>query len=169
MPHDLGGVVAPDLVGEMQSQIFSGTPGMFREGAWQHRGGIGDQDGLLRHMLGKLLIEGDLLLRIFGDRLDDKIGVPRGLFVARRERDALERGHDLRLELVDLLGRGQIGVLQDFELGLRAIDRPFGANPYRDVESLIGGLEGDLASQDPATGHDDILDFHALLLSPESG
>ena len=160
MPHDLGRVVLPDLVGKVQCEVLGGTARVFGELARQHRGGVRADDGALGKVLLHLGVELDLLLGLFGDRLDDQVGIAKRLVVGRGEDDAFGSLLDLRLERLDLLvGKlgavrqtarvcGRIGlhgferlevdILPALELGLRAVDRALGTQPDLDVEALVG-------------------------------
>ena len=182
MPHDLGGVVAPDAIGEMQRQELLGATRGCRDLARQQRGGVGDEDGAFRQILCQLRIERILLLGILRNGLDHQVGILRRILIAGGEHDALERLLRALLKLLDFvngklgrvgqttairrrvalhrLKRCQIGLTQLLELRLRALDGPFAAQPHRNVKALVCRLIRNLASQHSTTGDDNVLDSH---------
>ena len=182
MPHDLGGVVAPDAIGEMQRQEFLGATRGRRDLARQQRGGVGNEDGAFRQVVCQLRVERVLLLGILRNGLDHQVGILCRSLIAGGEDDALERLLRALLELLDFvngklgrvcqtaairrgialhrLERCQIGLTQLLELRLRALDGPFASQPHRNGETLVCRLICDLASQHSATGDDNVLDSH---------
>ena len=170
--HDLGHVVLPDGVGKVQRQVLLGAAGVLGKGARQQRGGVGDDDGLLRQNRGELLVEVDLCLGILGHGLDDQVGVGNGLGEVELQ---LERGAGTldggkRCVLIEgLVAIGDAGaplartirhafdgrdvLLADMvDLGLGAPDAAFAAQPNRYVKAAVGSLKGNLASQHAAAG-----------------
>ena len=183
--HDLAGVVAPDLVGEVEGQVLLGTAGGLGEGAGKHGGGVGGDDGPLGEVLGELLVEGDLLCRVLGDGLDHQVGVC-GLVVAGGELEAGVGALDLLLEGVDagVVGtlrpeaacpgrwvglRGlkglQVDGAQALELGLGSSDGGVASQPDGDVEAPKRALERDLAAEHATARNGYLLEVHGPIPS----
>ena len=182
MAHDLGSVVTPDAIGEMQRQELLGATRRCRDLARQQRGGVGDENGAFGQVLCQLRVERVLLLGILRNCLDHQVGILRRILIAGGEDDALERLLRALLKLLDFvngklgrvgqtttirrrvalhrLKRCQIGLTQLLELRLRALDGPFAAQPHRNVKALVCRLICNLASQHTATGNDNVLDSH---------
>ena len=164
----------------MQRQVLLGAAGVLGKGARQQRGGIGDDDGLLRQDRGEFLVEVDLCLGVFGHGLDDQIGVGHGLGKVELQ---LERGVGTldggkRCVLIEgLVAIGDAGaplartvrhaldgrdvfLAHMVDLGLGAADAALTAQPNRYVKAAVGSLEGNLASQYAATGDTNALVAH---------
>ena len=183
MAHELGEVIAPDLVGKVQRHVAVGAPGRVGEGAGKERRGVGQKQRLLRHDVGDRLVERGLLRRVLVDALDHDVRVTERLLDVGGKKDARQALLRGGLEVVDALGskvavvgkpaavlggiglpsieRGDDLLLHAFQARLRALDRGLAAQPHGGLETLVRDHRGNLTALGAAPCDSDLLDAPA--------